>query len=711
MVSWLLVVVVPLLSTLLALGLAIFVLSRNRLAWPNRLLALGLTAIGLQQAMMAVAGFSAPDGWRLGLFRIGLGVGATIPPSWLAFSLIFGDTNGGTRLRQWRAALIVLTLAIPLAWVALAMGFVVQPVRFEATGPILVGLDVWGKVYFSVYIVGLVLVLLHLENLYRYAVRVTRWKIKFLIVGVFVAFACQIVAASYALLYGIVHPLHPSLGALAFLLGEGMIAFSLVRHRLLDVDVFVSRYVIYRSLTLALVGGYLLSVGVVAEIFRRLDFPLDLVSWTFLAILGAVALALVLLSEDIRRRAKGFIHAHFYKHKYDYRQEWMEYTRRLSRAIAVPEIAAQTVNRILEVMWVRQAAMYTADEHPGQMTLAYQVEFAHLPPTLEFSASVIEGLRERAKTIPSKAALDDSPDDATVGLVQEALGGIPVACVVPVAALDALVGLLVVGPELSGKPFGVDDRDLLAAVAAQAGALILNARLSQEASEGRELQALARLSAFVAHDLKNAVSMLSILAENAKHHMANPAFQADAVRTMTQVAGKMRGLLAGLASPVERLDHHVRAVGLSATVESWLREIAPQIPPQIQLETRYGWTPDVQVNAEQLRSVLVNLVLNAVEATSAGGKILVETAQENSCAILAVSDTGRGMSREFMQRKLFRPFQTTKTRGMGIGLYQCKHIVEAHGGTLTAESEEGKGTRMIVCLPCEAVSGQQSTTD
>jgi putative PEP-CTERM system histidine kinase len=584
---------------------------------------------------------------------------------------------------------------------------VIQPIRLEATGLIHPGLDAWGKLFFSVYLVGLVLVLLHLENLYRNAGRVTRPKVKYLIVGVFLAFAYQIVAVSYALLYGIFHPLHPFFGALAFLPGLGMIAFSLVRHRLLDVDIFVSRYVIYRSLTLALVGGYLLSLGLVAEIFRWLDFPLDLLSGTFLALLGGVALSLLLLSEDLRRRAKSYIHAHFYKHKYDYREEWMEYTQRLSRAIAIPDIAAQTLNRILEVMWVRQAAMYTVGESPGQMTLAHQVQYDSLPTKLELDTAAVKALQEHAKFIPSAAENGNRPD--VIGeLSRQMFEGVPVGLLVPVAALDNLVGLLVVGPELSGKAFGVDDGDLLAAMAAQAGALILNARLAQEAFEGREIQAVAVLSTFITHDLKNAVSMLSMLAENAKIHIGKPEFQADAIRTLSEVTTKMRTLLAALSSSRERAVDQVQLVNLGSAVEVWIQEIGPQLPPRIQVETRLRSTPDVRVEPEQLRTVLHNLLLNSVEAMPDDGKIQVETSQEDGQAVLAVTDSGRGMTPEFIRQRLFRPFQSTKARGLGIGLYQCRQIVQAIGGTLTAESQEGKGTRMVVRLPTEAGSAQSA---
>ena len=703
-----LAILVPALSTILAFGLAAFVLSRNWRASANRWLALGLSAIGVHQSMVLTSILVEPGEWRLALSRLTIAAAIAIPPSWMGFSLTFGESNGASRFVRWRPALLGLTAAVPLGWIALAMGYVVQPVRLGVMGPIFLGLDAWGKVYFSIYLVGLSLVLLQLENLYRHATRLTRWRIKFLIVGVFVAFSCQIVAVSYALLYRLLHPLHPFLGALGFLLGEGMIAFSLVRYRLLDVDIFVSRYVVYRSLTLALVGGYLLSLGVVAEAFRRLDITLDLLTGTFLAILGALALSLVLLSEDVRRRAQRFLHTHFYKHKYDYRVEWMEFTRRLSKASAVPEIAAHTVNRILEVMWVRQAAMYTVGESPGQMTLAYQVEYTALPPALELSTAVLETLREVATLIPSAAGQDVS-QDVTVGLAREMLGGIPVGSLVPVAALDALVGLLVVGPEKSGKPFGVDDHDLLAAVAAQAGALVLNARLSREASEGRELQVLARLSAFVAHDLKNMVSMLSMLADNAKLHMHKPEFQADAIRTLTDVTRRMRNLLAALASPAGRPAARMRPLSLAPSVEAWMGEIGAQVPSRIRVETRLTWTPDVQVDPEQFRSVLHNLVLNAAEAIPGEGTILVETGLENGDAILAVTDTGRGMTQEFMRQKLFRPFQTTKPRGLGIGLYQCRHIVQTFGGSLTADSQEGKGTRMLVKLP--GLEGRRQAAD
>ena len=699
--------VTTLVSILVALGLAGFTLHCNRRASANHWLALGLFVIAVHQALLLASSLAPSDLWHVALLRFAFGVAAAIPPTWLGLSLTFGEKNGGLPKSRrypilWCATLVAFGVSIPLV-----LGRGVQLIALGTTGHMVVGLDGWGKLFFSVYLLGLVLVLLHFENLYRNAAPPERHKLTTLVLGIFVALACQIVATSYTLLFGIIHPAHPLVSAAGFVGGQAMIAFALVRHRLLDSRIYVSRYVVYRSLTLALVGGYLLSLGIGAEIFQRMTIKLDFLIGTILAIAGGTVVALLLLSENVRWKVKGFIQAHFYRHKYDYRQEWMEFTRLLSYATTATAVAAQTVERILEIMWVQQVAIYAAGDQPEVMNLLHQIGYHHLPSKLTLSTNSLQMLSDTGSRLPSVERREDFPENRS-GLIRNLLPEVPVGHLAPLVALDTLVGLLVVGPEVSGKPFGVDDTDLLAAVAAQAGAKIVNARLAQAAAEGRKLQALSVFSAFVAHDLKNAVSMLSMLAENAKHHMAKPEFQAAAIRTLGEVSARMRKLLAALAAPGGRADIQAEGIALAGSIEVWLRDIDSQVPARIRMETRLDPTSEVRVDPNQLKSVLHNLVLNAVEAIPGEGAILVETMQENGFAVLSVMDTGQGMTEEFVQQKLFRPFQSTKERGLGIGLYQCRHTVQAFGGTLTAESQEGKGTRMVVRLPTEAISGQQS---
>lgn len=684
-------------SGLLALLLAGFVVTRNTRARSNQLLALGLTIVGLFQVLLAVPLFVQAPLWRLAVFRLALGLSAAIPPVWLAFGAVFAEWNGGTHFARWRPAILGLSAAALLAWIGLLMGRAVVPVRLAASGPVVIGVDLWGKAFQAAFLVGLALVLLHTENLYRQADRKTRHRIKFLVVGIFAAFTSQIVMVSYTLLYGVLHPWYPPLCALGFLAGEVLIAFSVVRHRLLQVDIFVSRYVVYRSLSLALIGGYLIVLGGLAELAHALEIGLDLATIILLGGLGAAALALVLLSERVRRQTQRFLHTHFYRHKYDFRLEWMEAVRRLAHATTIPDIAAQTVRRILEVMWVQHAAIYVATDAPGVLTLAHQERYDRLPATLKLPPDLADRLQSTASLLVNRE-MQPVPSPVPAGF-REAVGDVPIGMVVPMAVLDNLTGILMVGPEISGKPFGVDDWDLLAALAVQVGALILNARLSREASEGRELQVLARLSAFVAHDLKNSVGMLSLVAENAPSHMDDPDFQADAIRTLSQVTERMQRLLSTLHASDRTPAPNIVHVSLAQAVDTWVSELKPRIPTRIALETRLVSTPDAATDTEQLRSVFQNLILNAVDAISGQGRITVETGADGRWATFAVADTGHGMSASFVRDRLFRPFQTTKPRGLGIGLYQCRHMVQGLGGELAVDSTEGIGTRMTVRLP------------
>ena len=111
--------------------------------------------------------------------------------------------------------------------------------------------------------------------------------------------------------------------------------------------------------------------------------------------------------------------------------------------------------------------------------------------------------------------------------------------------------------------------------------------------------------------------------------------------------------------------------------------------------------PVLIADPEQIQKVLVNLLLNANDAIGTAGKIAVSTEHHDDWAILAVTDTGAGMSKDFLEHSLFQPFHTTKSKGLGIGLFHSKKIIEAHRGRIEVESELTRGTSFHILLPLE----------
>jgi signal transduction histidine kinase len=201
------------------------------------------------------------------------------------------------------------------------------------------------------------------------------------------------------------------------------------------------------------------------------------------------------------------------------------------------------------------------------------------------------------------------------------------------------------------------------------------------------------------HDLKNTASTLNLMLQNLPVHFDNPAFREDALRGVGKTCDHINQLIGRLS----QLRHDLQI----KPVDSDLNDIiAPVLANwnglgRVSLVKKLRPCPRLPLDPEQFLKVVTNLVINATEAVAPGGEVRVETGQDNGWAFLLVADNGCGMAPEFLSRALFRPFQTTKKNGFGIGMFQSKMIVEAHGGRIEVESELKKGTTFRILLPIQ----------
>jgi putative PEP-CTERM system histidine kinase len=262
-----------------------------------------------------------------------------------------------------------------------------------------------------------------------------------------------------------------------------------------------------------------------------------------------------------------------------------------------------------------------------------------------------------------------------------------------------VLGLMTLGDRVAGVPFSLQDFDLLKCVADQAAASLLNMRLSHRLMQAKELEAFQTMSAFFVHDLKNTASTLSLMLQNLPVHFDNPAFREDALRAVSKTVTHINGLISRLSLLRQNLTIKPIEADLNEIVSEALKCLDET--PGVALVKELRSLPKIHLDPDQIQKVVINLALNAREALGPGGTIRIETDQQNSWAVLLVSDDGCGMSREFVSRSLFRPFQTTKKQGIGIGMFQCKMIVEAHRGKIEVETEPGKGSTFRVMLPLQ----------
>jgi putative PEP-CTERM system histidine kinase len=206
------------------------------------------------------------------------------------------------------------------------------------------------------------------------------------------------------------------------------------------------------------------------------------------------------------------------------------------------------------------------------------------------------------------------------------------------------------------------------------------------------------MSAFVVHDLKNIVTQLSLMLTNAERHKHNPEFQQDMLMTVGHSIERMKQLMMQLREGTSPVDLP-GAVDLGEIIRKIERtKLAHQPVPEVHLEARVI----ARGHEDRVERVIGHILQNAIDATEVSGRVVVTLRRESEQAVVEVRDTGHGMTREFVRERLFKPFQTTKRGGMGIGAYESYQYVQELGGDIVVESTPGVGTTMRVLLPlCE----------
>jgi putative PEP-CTERM system histidine kinase len=213
-------------------------------------------------------------------------------------------------------------------------------------------------------------------------------------------------------------------------------------------------------------------------------------------------------------------------------------------------------------------------------------------------------------------------------------------------------------------------------------------------NEQRQFEAIQRIGASISHDIKNTVFSLNLLARNLEKRFDNPEFRKDAIETIESSLTYLSTLVSRLQKQPTNLSVSMVDVDLDEMVQTIQKRLSVITERDITVQIPAGFT--ITSDPEIVERIMENLIQNAIDATSASDSIRVSARKESNASIVCVTDTGKGMSEQFIRDQLFKPFQSTKTKGIGIGLYTCKELVELLNGHLTVESELGKGTTFCI---------------
>ena len=241
--------------------------------------------------------------------------------------------------------------------------------------------------------------------------------------------------------------------------------------------------------------------------------------------------------------------------------------------------------------------------------------------------------------------------------------------------------------------------DVLKTASRQAASFLMVEETANRLIEARQFEGFNRLSAFVVHDLKNIIAQLSLVVRNADRHVNNPEFVRDALNTVDHAVSKMSRLLAQLKNVGSEQNN--KEIVLRRLLQDVISARAGQLP-RPQFECHVDDEVILMAQPDRLASAFEHIIQNAQEAAGKQGWVKVTLSSRGSQAIVEVADNGHGMDDEFVRKRLFKPFETTKgLSGMGIGAYESREYIRALGGDLTVYSQTGQGTCFRFILPIE----------
>lgn len=601
--------------------------------------------------------------------------------AWFAFlaRLSGGEATPANGGRSWLAIGVVVLMLV-------ASVLLVEPVDVaHALGPrpgllVRLGLAVFG--------------LMLIEQLVRRVHPQTRWSIKPLAVGLAGVFGIDLFFYADAMLFGHVDADISAARGFANVLVLPFLAITTARNTSWKIDLHLSRGAVMQSTALLASGAFLLAVAGAGYFVRYFGGDWGRALQIELVFGAALLVAVVATSGRFRSYLRVFVSKHFFSYRYDYREAWLRFTRTLSTDMPGQTLSLRTVVALADLVESPAGVLFVKEESRGYVPSA-RWNMRAGDALLRADDPLVRFLETRGWIV----SVDEwrvSPDRYDRIAIPDAIASLASPwLIVPLMSGNDLLAFAVLTTPRAPIDVDWEVRDLLKTASRQAASYLGHVRATEALLEARKFDAFNRMSAFIVHDLKNLIAQLSLMLRNAKRHRDNAEFQADMLATVEHVVGRMNGLmlqLRGAATPVA----NAHPVDLCAIVR---HVCASKGEARVRVDVDAPQQTSVLAHEDRLERVVGHLLQNAIDASAPGASIDVAVAVADRFATLCVTDHGAGMSAEFVRDRLFKPFQTTKGAGMGIGVYESSQYLSSIGGEIRVDSVEGSGTRVEMRLP------------
>ncbi len=456
-----------------------------------------------------------------------------------------------------------------------------------------------------------------------------------------------------------------------------------------------SRPIVFYTTSLTASGIFITVLAVGGYYVRNLGGNWGSVIYTLFLFLTLMTIAIVFTSSTAREFLSVLINKHFFRHKYDYRTEWLKLIKDLSKPTLPGEVNKRALQVVSDIVKCHGGALWLQDDEQYKMVYQQGLAFESAPPFEPAESDFCTILRKQQWVF-----IPQSEDDSTPSRYNEYLPSwltdLPnIWLVLPLLSEHELYGFILLEKPRVDTSLTWEDRDLLKTVGRQVASYLERHNQALQLAESSQFDAFNRLSAFIMHDLKNLIAQQALVVQNAAKHKDNPAFIEDAINTIDNSVNRMSRLLQKLQrdQPAE-----IRSLSLNDILREATRKCQDKKPlPTLRIPKNNAY---IDADKDRLVMAITHLIRNAQDATPNTGFIDVSLNIEDQMANIGIEDSGTGMDDNFVQNRLFKPFDSTKEgKGMGIGAYQAKEVATSLKGSLDVHSVQGEGTTFSLILP------------
>ncbi|MFM9916833.1 MAG: XrtA/PEP-CTERM system histidine kinase PrsK [Rhizobacter sp.] len=540
-------------------------------------------------------------------------------------------------------------------------------------------------------IFGLVLV----EQVFRNVPIDSRWSVKPICAGLAGSFAFDLYLYSQAVIFGKVDVDSYSIRGAIHALMTPLLFISTTRLRDWTSQLRISRTAAFHSATLLICGIYLLFISGVGYYIKFFGGDWGRALQICVVFASLMLLLLLAVSGSVRAKLRFVLSRNFFRYRYDYREEWLKFTQALCAQSTPQEMGRQVIQGLADLVESPGGGLWMKDANSPSFNQTARLNL-DARQGIEDASSELCKVLERENTIINLEEYRSFPGRYGSMPLPSWLQAMHEAwLIVPLIVGERLIGFVVLMRARIPFDANWEVHDLLKTASRQAASFLAQMVATEALLEVSKFDAFNRMSAFVVHDLKNIVTQLSLMMKNAKRLHANPEFQQDMLDTVENSLEKMRQLMAQLreGTTPAGTTFGVDLGGVIRRIESGTNGRGRQ------LEVRCLGTVVSRGHEERIERVIGHVVHNALDATDPGGRVWLQLDTIGDRARVIVGDTGHGMTAEFIRDRLFKPFQSTKPTGMGIGAYESSQYIQELGGKISVVSEPERGTEVTLLIP------------